>query len=110
METEAIQAEITDTQPELTLSLPDFIASFGTGLLQAVQAQNAPVYNKDPHPDRALVMEQLLRTPFVEQQHVVQACARLLVDVGERACVINGEMGTGKTIMAIALAAVSTLR
>ncbi len=106
METEAIQAEITDTQPELTLSLPDFIASFGTGLLQAVQAQNAPVYNKDPHPDRALVMEQLLRTPFVEQQHVVQACARLLVDVGERACVINGEMGTGKTIMAIALAAV----
>ncbi len=102
---EVIRTEI-ESPSELTLSLPDFIASFGTGLLQAVQAQNAPVYNKDPDPRRAAAMDQLLRKPFLEQQHVVQACARLLIDAGERACVINGEMGTGKTIMAIALAAV----
>ena len=95
-----------ETDAATSLSLTDFISSFGAGLLDAVQAQNAPVYNRDPGRDRAEVMTRLTRRLFDEQQHVVQACARLLLDHGERACVVNGEMGSGKTIMAIALAAV----
>ena len=42
------------------------------------------------------VMDGLKRQPFPAQREVVQAVAKLLVDAGENAAVINGEMGTGK--------------
>lgn len=89
-----------------TIPLAEFLNVFGTGLLQAVQAQNAPIYNNVPDPDRHATLAGLARAPFLEQQHVVQACAKLLVDEGCRAAIINGEMGSGKTMMGIALATV----
>jgi len=52
------------------------------------------------------VMDALLRKPFEAQRDRVQAIARLLLDADEPAAVLNGEMGTGKTMMAIALAAI----
>lgn len=97
------------SEPELVTSsmqLAEFISVFGSGLMQAVQAQNAPIYNNVPDPRRHAILAGLSRAPFVEQQHVVQACAQLLVDEGERAAIINGEMGSGKTMMGIALATV----
>lgn len=51
-------------------------------------------------------MERLKRQPFPAQREVVQAVTRLLVDAGQPAAVVNAEMGTGKTIMAVAIAAV----
>lgn len=90
----------------MELSLPDFVAQFGDGLLEAVRTQNPPVYNGVPNAKRMAVMNQLLRKPFDAQQEVVQAVARLLVDENQPAAVINAEMGTGKTMMSIALAAV----
>jgi len=88
------------------LSMASFIEEFGDGLLDAVQSQNPAVYSGRPDPRRESVMEGLLRRPFPAQRDVVQAVTRLLVDENQPAAIINAEMGTGKTMMAIAAAAV----
>ena len=95
-------------QPALltTVSLTDFIAEFGEGLLDSLNRSNPPVYAGAAHTGRRAVMAGLKRTPFPAQADVVQAIAALLLDRGEQAGIINAEMGTGKTMMAIAVAAV----
>ncbi len=92
-------------QPEV-IALSQFIADFGDGLLDAVREQNPPLYDGTVDPRREAVMVGLLRRPFPAQRAVVQAVSRLLVDEGLPAGVINAEMGTGKTMMAIAAAAI----
>ncbi len=93
------------TTPEV-IPLSQFIADFGNGLLDAVREQNPPLFDGDVDPDREAAMDRLLRKPFPAQRAVVQAVSRLLIDEGQPAGVINAEMGTGKTMMAIAAAAV----
>ena len=88
------------------IPLADFLADFGDGLLEAVSKQNPPVYDGTSNERRDAVMEGLLRKPYPAQRDAVQALTALLLDHGEPAGVLNAEMGTGKTIMAIALAAV----
>ncbi len=105
---------IIDTTPPAAQALPhpaefslgDFVATFGDSLLDAVRSQNPPVYDGNPSAARGAVMDALLRKPFPAQREVVQAVTALLCDAGEPAAIINGEMGTGKTLMAIAAAAV----
>jgi SNF2 family DNA or RNA helicase len=88
------------------IHLSEFVADFGDGLMQAVAVQNPPVYDGTPDPRREQVMDGLKRQPFPAQREVVQAVARLLVEANEDAAIINGEMGVGKTMLAIATAAV----
>ena len=90
------------------MSLTDFISRFGDGLLDAVRAQNPPVYPGDSaaKAERRAVMAGLSRQPFDAQADVVQAVCTLLLDRNQPASIINAEMGTGKTIMAVAVAAV----
>ena len=87
------------------IALSQFIADFGTGLLDAVREQNPPLFDGNADLAREAVMDRLLRKPFPAQRAVVQAVSRLLIDEDHPAGVINAEMGTGKTIMAIAAAA-----
>ena len=94
-----------DPQSGSVIPLAQFISDFGDGLLDAVSRQNPPIY-EGPVASRTAIMEGLKRTPFPRQQDSVQAVLALLQEAGERACVINAEMGTGKTIMAIACAAI----
>jgi SNF2-related domain len=107
-----INAELMrDTEPSLmkgaeVLSMSAFIAQFGDGLLDAVRAQNPAVYRGEAHAARDKVMAGLKRKPFEKQADVVRAVSSLLIDHDEPACIINAEMGTGKTMMAIAAAAV----
>jgi superfamily II DNA or RNA helicase len=89
------------------LSLSEFVSSFGSGLLEAVRRQNPPVYSGVPNERREAVMDALTRAPFPAQREVVQAMAALLFDENDPAGIINAEMGTGKTMMAIAAAAVA---
>lgn len=87
------------------LSLADFIGQFGVDLLAAVRRQNPPIYQAaDRSADRDAIMESFARKPFEAQRDAVQAVARLLIDEGDPAAVINAEMGTGKTMMGIATA------
>lgn len=88
------------------IPLSTFIQDFGKGLLEAVQQQNPSIYDGIPNQNRLQLMNNLLRKPFEQQQEVVQAITRLLVDNNQPAAIINAEMGTGKTMMAISTASV----
>ncbi|TES63244.1 DEAD/DEAH box helicase [Pseudomonas syringae pv. tomato] len=90
----------------LNIGLTEFIEEFGDELLESLNRSNPPVYAGIDNPARQWVLEGLKREPFPAQAQVVQAIAALLLDQNEQAGIINAEMGTGKTMMAIALAAV----
>ncbi|WP_122359096.1 DEAD/DEAH box helicase [Pseudomonas ficuserectae] len=90
----------------LNIGLTEFIEEFGDELLESLNRSNPPVYAGIDNPARQRVMDGLKRQPFPAQAQVVQAIAALLLDQNEQAGIINAEMGTGKTMMAIALAAV----
>lgn len=90
---------------EEVLSLSSFVDEFGAGLLDAVDRQNPPIWNGDCPASRDAVLDALARRPFAAQRETIHAIASLLIDENLPAGVINGEMGTGKTLMAIAVAA-----
>lgn len=87
-----------------TMPIAEFITNFRASLLDAVRVQNPPVYDGTPDPQREALLDRLLRSPFAEQRGVIQAAVRHLVDAGQPSATINGEMGTGKTLMGIATA------
>ncbi|XKF33372.1 helicase [Alicycliphilus denitrificans] len=90
-----------------TIPLGEFIREFGQGLLDQVRAQHPPVYmpERDHQTsvwrERQQILQGLKRKPFAAQSEAVQAIVKLLADQGEPAAVLNAEMGTGKTMMAI---------
>jgi hypothetical protein len=93
-------------EPKNVIALAEFVADFGEGLMQAVLAQNPPVYDGVADARCEAVMDGLKRQPFPAQLDLVQAVAKLLLDADEKAAIANGEMGCGKTMVAICLAAV----
>ena len=100
------QSFIQTTNAPMTIGLTEFINEFGDELLDSLNRSNPPVYTGNPSVIRQRVMDGLERQPFPAQAEVVQAVAALLLDSNEQAAIINAEMGTGKTMMAIAAAAV----
>lgn len=86
------------------MSLSQFVADFGDALIDAVKTQNPPVFNGEHDQRRDAFMDELTRKPFDAQRKAVQAVSKLLIDSNEPSAVINAEMGTGKTMMAIAAA------
>ena len=94
--------EVSDTAH--TLPISEFVRDFRASLLQSVRAQNPPVFDGQVNTHRDALLDALSRAPFAAQREVVQAVTRLLVDHHQPSAVINAEMGTGKTIMAIAVA------
>ncbi len=100
------QDDVTETAPDTVIPLTQFVDEFRRDLLSTVSRQNPPIYADTPDPSREFVMDGFLRDPFPEQRDVVQAVVSLLIDANEPAAIINAEMGTGKTMMAIAVSAV----
>ncbi|CAJ9348880.1 plasmid-related, DNA/RNA helicase [Burkholderia pseudomallei] len=90
----------------LSLSLQDFVTEFGDELLDALNHANPPVYAGQARAHRQLVLAGLKRRLFPAQADVVHAVTELLIERHERAAVVNGEMGCGKTTVGIATAAV----
>ncbi len=97
---------LPEERDPLSISLTDFVSEFGDELLASLNRSNPPVYTGQIRPHRQAVLDGLKRRPFDAQAEVIHAVAELLVNQGERAAVINAEMGTGKTLMATAVAAV----
>ncbi|HIE4986719.1 TPA: DEAD/DEAH box helicase, partial [Pseudomonas aeruginosa] len=77
----------------LTLSLQDFVSEFGDELLDSLNRANPPVYTGQVRVHRQLILAALKRKLFPAQADVVHAVTELLVDRGERAAIVNGEMG-----------------
>jgi len=99
--------DLLDSNPSsLSMSLADFVSEFGDELLDSLNGSNPPVYSGQQRAYRERVLTGLKRKLFPAQAEIVHAVTELLVNRGERAAFINGEMGTGKTVMAIAAAAV----
>lgn len=90
----------------LTLTLQDFVSEFGEELLDSLNRANPPVYAGEQRAHRQILLAGLKRKLFPAQADVVHAVTELLIDRGERAAIVNGEMGCGKTTVGIATAAV----
>ena len=90
----------------LTISLQDFVTEFGDELLDSLNRANPPAYAGQARAHRQTILAGLKRKLFPAQAEVVHAVTELLVDRGERAAIVNGEMGCGKTTVGIATAAV----
>ncbi|MDR2788831.1 MAG: DEAD/DEAH box helicase family protein, partial [Candidatus Accumulibacter sp.] len=103
-ETETILGDVIKDPNSIALS--DFVTEFGDELLDALNTANPPVYTGQARAHRQAVLDGLKRKLFPAQAQVVHAVAELLLNQGERAAIINAEMGTGKTCMSIAAAAV----
>ena len=105
----ALGVEPASNELGQTLPLSEFIEQFGDGLLAAVNGQNPAIYAGQKSSLHSVgwekTMDGLLRQPFEEQREVVHAVCQLLATAHQPAAVINGEMGTGKTMMGIAAAA-----
>lgn len=107
IETAPAQGDLLEAESNpLTLSLQDFVGEFGDELLDSLNRANPPAYTGQAQTQRQLVVASLKRKLFQAQADVVHAAAELLVDQGERAAIVNGEMGCGKTTVGIATAAV----
>ena len=95
---------------EQILPLAQFIEAFGSGLLESVQKQNPPVYQGQSPAGWDDVLNGLMRKPFEAQREAVLAMTTMLLGDathdGQPSCLLNAEMGTGKTIMGIASAAI----
>lgn len=103
----AVQGDLLEAASSaLTLSLPDFVSEFGDELLDSLNRANPPVYTGQPRPHRQILIANLKRRLFQAQADVVHAVTELLINRGERAAIVNGEMGCGKTTVGIAAAAV----
>ena len=103
----ALQGDLIEAAASaLTLSLQDFVSEFGEELLDSLNRANPPVYAGEARPHRKVILAGLKRRLFPAQAEVVHAVTELLIDRGERAAIVNGEMGCGKTTVGIATAAV----
>ena len=103
-----IEQSLEDKEPvdPTRIKLADFIDEFGDELLESTNQDNPPVYMGNARPERQAVLDGLKRKLFDAQAERVHAVTELLINQGERAAILNGEMGCGKTILAIAIAAV----
>lgn len=97
---------LTSASEPTVFPLSAFIDEFGDSLLDALNRTLPPVYDGTPEHNRQAAMGSLKRRPFPAQADTVQAVCKLLIDRNEHAAIINGEMGCGKTLLAIATAAV----
>lgn len=96
----------TEPGQDNVLPLNAFIDQFGEGLLANIEAAH-PARYQTPCEQRNAVMQSLKRVPFETQAKAIQAMCTLLLDEHAPAGILNGEMGTGKTIMGIATSAVA---
>lgn len=101
-----VKEVVEDNNPN-ELSLTQFVDDFGDGLLGRVAEQAPPLFDGSYPAKWDQVMDGLKRQPFDAQRDVVASIASLFFTHNQPAGVINAEMGTGKTMMAIALAAVA---
>ncbi len=88
------------------IPMTEFVEDFADDLLESIRTLTPPVYTGARKPSRDAMLANLLRQPLPGQDDVIHAGCTLLVDRDEPACIYNGEMGTGKTMMAIATAAI----
>ncbi|MGY0399628.1 MAG: DUF2958 domain-containing protein [Ostreibacterium sp.] len=97
--------------PEATstkeMPLTQFLADYQGALLQAVQRDLPPLFNDNKlNQAYELILIGLARQPLGGQREKIHAVLTGLIEQNLEAVILNGEMGTGKTYMSIAVAEV----
>ncbi|MFZ5547070.1 MAG: SNF2-related protein [Pseudomonadota bacterium] len=103
-DSELVDQPAASTDGSETMPIADFVRTYRDSLVDAVRVQNPPIYDGQQDARVNALLDALTRQPFEAQRDLVQAVCRLLVGSGQPSAVINAEMGTGKTMMAIATA------
>jgi SNF2 family DNA or RNA helicase len=89
------------------VTLKDFLERHGARLGEKIEQNLTPVYNP-LRPEGVGAYEEkmlpLLRRPFPVQGEVIKGISKALYDLKRRHLFVCGEMGTGKTIVALATA------
>jgi len=92
----------------MELDLKAFLSQYGDALKEKVINVYNPLYNPNNRDtwdnETELKLSDLKRQPFPAQVDAILALAKGFYVNGKRGLILNGEMGTGKTISAIAVA------
>lgn len=91
-----------ETDPN-TIPLQSFLTDFREQLLEQVNTQTPVRYDGQHEPWQDACLAKLKRQPFDAQKVRIHACYSGLVTHDLPAVFLNGEMGTGKTFMGIAV-------
>ena len=90
---------------ETAIPLKDFLHEYGESMAEKVTKELTVVH--DPAADKEEIITEILsdmtKKPFLSQQEIIKACCKSLIS-GNKAPYTVCEMGTGKTLMAIAIA------
>ena len=94
-----------NTGAEDCIPLASFLADFREPLLAQINQQTPVVYDGQHEAWQDTLLQNLKRQPFAAQKERILACYAGLVNHGLPAVFLNGEMGTGKTLMGICVSA-----
>lgn len=90
---------------ETSISLKDLLHEYGESMAEKVTRELTVIH--DPAADREEgivgILSMIIKKPFPSQQEIIKACCKALM-AGNKAPYTVCEMGTGKTLMAIAIA------
>jgi SNF2 family DNA or RNA helicase len=89
----------------MSVTLRDFIEKYGRALGEKIERILTPVYipgSEDPSVvEYEKKMQHLLRKPFPVQAEIVKGLSKALYKAGRKKLYLVGEMGTGKTMIAL---------
>ncbi len=94
-----------DSLDDNSIPIAEFVSEYSNSLFKAASNEFPSIHdgtNNNHKWDK--ILDSLKRHPFAKQRDRIHASAKLLAEENECSVVINGEMGTGKTMMGICTA------
>ena len=90
---------------EINMALKDFLENYGSALAKRVTRELKVVHDPEEHQEKDMdaFLANLGIKPFPSQAEIVKAVVKAF-RAGNRAVYLTGEMGAGKTLMAVAAA------
>lgn len=90
---------------EQIVPLRDFLSEYGESMAEKVTKELTVIHDPSIHKEEAMagILDTMSKKPFPSQGEIIKACCKSLLS-GNKAPYTVCEMGTGKTIMAIAVA------
>jgi len=88
-----------------SISLKDFLEGYGESMAEKVTRELEVIHDPSLEKEEGIssLLKELKKKPFASQGEIIKACYKSLMS-GNRAVYTVCEMGTGKTLMAIAVA------
>ena len=89
---------------ENSISLKDFLEEYGESMAEKVTRELQIVHDPSTENEEGIsdLLKELKKKPFASQEEIIKACHKSMM-TGNRAVYTVCEMGTGKTLMAIAV-------